>query len=393
MIPVFTLSRQNKLLAFEYNKTIAKVIDKSIFILGNYVNIFEQDFAHYLKVHYAVGVASGTDAISLALKSVGVSSGDEVIMPANSYPTVFGVASVGAKPVLVDIDRESFNIDSRKIEDAITKKTKAIVAVHLYGRPANLADILQIAKKHNLKLIEDCAQAHGAEIRIKNHESRLLGGQAGIMNPASSAGRQEWGKVGTIGDVGCFSFYPTKNLGCFGDGGMVVTGNTEVFSKLKLLRMYGEESRYKSVIVGHNSRLDALQAAILSVKLNYLDQWNKRRREIAKLYESRLVGGQARIILPMEELEYAKHVFHLYVIRAARRDELKEYLEKKGIGTAIHFPKPIHLQLSFKYLSYKKGDFPESERAANEILSLPMFPEMTDREVEIVSGHINEFYG
>lgn len=361
MIPVFDIARQNKILKTELDQAIQSVIKSGVFILGPKVSEFEREFAAYLGVKYAVGVASGTDAISLALLAIGIRSGDEVIMPANAYPSVFAATQIGAIPKLVDIIPATYNIDPSKIPDAITKKTKAILPVHLYGQPADMEKILAIGKKYKIPVIEDCAQAAGGEVE------------------------NERGKVGSIGDIGCFSFYPTKNLGCFGDGGMVVTDNKEIYERVKILRMYGEKTRYNSICLGRNSRLDELQAAILSVKLKYLDKWNERRREIAQLYFSHLAG-------PAESVEVGKnfsHIYHLFVITNKKRNQLKKYLEGKGIGTAIHYPIPIHLVPSMKFLGYKKGDFPESEKACEEILSLPMFPELTDREVKHVLKEIN----
>ncbi|KKS75302.1 MAG: Pleiotropic regulatory protein [Candidatus Gottesmanbacteria bacterium GW2011_GWC2_42_8] len=324
-------------------------------------------------VKFAVGVASGTDALMLSMQALGINNpGEEVIMPANSYPTAFAVVSTGARPRLVDIDG-SFNIDPLKIEKAITAKTRAIIAVHLFGQPADLQKIMQTANKYNLPLIEDCAQAHGAVYKNPTLPSGLRGASK---------------KVGSIGKIGCYSFYPTKNLGAFGDGGMIVTNDEELFKKIKLLRMYGEEERYKSVLQGRISRLDEIQAAILSVKLQYLDKWNERRREIAGKYRSHLENSPCR--LP-PALPFTKHVYHLFVIRTKKRDLLKNYLEKKGIATGIHYPVPIHLVPSFKSLGYKEGDFPESEKAAKEILSLPMFPELKDSEIVKVAQEINSF--
>jgi len=369
---VFDARRQLGNIGKELIKAIDKVMSGGRFILGENVLEFEEKFASYLGVKYAVGVASGTDALSLSLTAAGVSSGDEVIMPANSYPTAFSVTTIGAIPKLVDVNPETFNIDPDKIEKAISGKTKAIIAVHLYGQAADLNKIAPHALKHGLKIIEDCAQAHGAQIRF---------------------GHNGWRRTGTVGDAGCYSFYPTKNLSCLGDGGMVVTNNTDIYRKVRLLRMYGEEKRYKSTVLGRNSRLDELQAAVLLVKLKYLNRWNERRREIASLYKVKIQNAKLnkRIVVP-GEAEYARHVYHLYAVRSKKRDKLKSYLERKGIGTGIHYPKPIHLQPSFKYLGYKKGDFPESERACLEELSLPCFPELTDGEVEYVCSEINKFF-
>ena len=374
MIPVFSLSRQNKIIGRQLQQAIKEVIDGGVYILGPKVEEFEKKFTDYLGVKYAVGVASGTDALSLALLTVGVEMGDEVILPANCYPSVFAVTAIGAIPQLVDIDPVTFNIDPTKIPDAITKKTKAIIAVHLYGQPTDMEAILPIGKQYKIPVIEDCAQAHGAEVSIEDFN--LAGPAAHVSQTALQFNRDEAlsspyrisrssvelrlgtprschpliKKVGSIGDVGCFSFYPTKNLGCFGDGGMVVNNNEDIYKKVKLLRMYGEEKRYKSIALGRNSRLDELQAAILLVKLKYLDKWNKRRREIAELYNSQLkfctfalkippkcpkdssdggginnllhLGGAhpvtSEVVLGKVQ-NFSTHVYHLFVIRITKR--------------------------------------------------------------------------
>ncbi|MBI4990768.1 DegT/DnrJ/EryC1/StrS family aminotransferase, partial [Candidatus Gottesmanbacteria bacterium] len=406
MIPLFTLERQNKILEKELNNAIKEVVDSGIFILGPKVAEFEEKFAKYLGVKYAVGVACGTDALSLALLAVGVGSGDEVILPANAYPTVFAVTAIGAVPKLVDIDPSSYNIDPAKIPQAITKKTKAIIPVHLYGQPSDMGAILKIGNKYGIPVVEDCAQAHGAEVGIQNdlviptkrsawrNLSRMRESNSNKLRDPSTEftlsssnvlgmTSGQWEKVGGIGDLACFSFYPTKNLGCFGDGGMVVTNNEDIYKKVRLLRMYGEKTRYNSVLLGRNSRLDELQAAILLVKLKYLDKWNERRRYIASLYKSQISNLKSQNqnsnlksknnlqpttynLQPPFKAPYAKHVYHLFVIRKKKRDQLKEKKKKKGIQTAIHYPKPIHLQPSFKFLGYKKGDFPEAEKACEE---------------------------
>ena len=271
------------------------------------------------------------------------------------------MAAAGARPKLVDID-SYFNLDADKLEKAVTSKTRAVIPVHMYGRTADMEKIISIAEKHKLPVIEDCAQAHGGQYRGK--------------------------KVGTIGNIGCFSFYPTKNLGAFGDGGMVTTDNRELYRKIRRLRLYGEEERYKSMLLGRISRLDELQAAVLNVKLKYLDQWNERRRRIAEIYETSLKDCPCRLPRPGT----LDHIYHLYVIRTAQRNRLKNYLAGKGIATAIHYPLPVHLVFSFKYLGYRKGDFPESEKAAAEILTLPMFPELKDQEVKQVALSIRNFF-
>ena len=387
MIPITTLVRQNQLIGKELQSTISKVIKSGNYILGSCVAEFEKAFAFYLGVKYATGVASGTDAISLALLALGIGAGDEVIIPANSYPSVFALTQIGVIPKLVDIDPITYTINPDKIPDVITKKTKAILPVHMYGQPAKMEAILLVGKKYGIPVVEDCAQAHGAEIKIRNPKSE-------IRNY----------KVGSLGNLGCFSFYPTKNLGCLGDGGMVVTNNKELAEKVRLLRMYGEKGRYNSVLLGRNSRLDEIQAAILLVKLKYLDEWNSKRRRIANKYIAQLLNRSIsnnrfnngamkqcnNLQLPMEA-QYVNHIYHLFVIRTKKRNELKNYLESKEIMTGIHYPTPIHLVPSMKYLGYRKGDFHQSERVCLEVLSLPMFPELEIKEVEIITGEIIRF--
>jgi dTDP-4-amino-4,6-dideoxygalactose transaminase len=269
----------------------------------------------------------------------------------------------GARPVFVDIEEKTYNIDVSKIEDSITKKTKAILPVHLYGHPADMDPIMDIAKRHNLKIIEDCAQAHGA--LYKNR------------------------KVGSFGDAGCFSFYPTKNLGAFGDGGAVVTNSEQIKERLLLLRDYGRKGRYLHVLKGFNSRLDTLQAAILKVKLKYLDEWNKKRRENASLYTRLFKEKKIDIILP-HEADYARHVYHLYPVRLKNRDKVMKGLAEKGVRTLIHYPLPVHMQEAYKELGYKKGDFPVSERCCEGILSLPMYPELGSDEIKYVAESLSE---
>ncbi len=408
MIPVFDLKRQNQNIARELDKAIKEVIDSGVYILGPKVAEFERAFAKYLGVKYAVGLACGTDALTLALLSLDIGKGDEVIMPANAYPTAFAVAASFASPKLVDIDPQTYNINPDLIPQAISKKTKAIIAVHLYGQPAEMRKIMEIGRKYHLPVIEDCAQAHGSSIRYQVSgirygvdESKILNTYYLIPNTKKDPrqdtltkkdkSRYRWKKVGSIGDIGCFSFYPTKNLGCFGDGGMAVTNCEELAKKIRLLRMYGEEKRYQSIILGRNSRLDELQAAILLVKLKYLDNWNEKRRKIAKLYESICHPDRASLTGRVEGSSNIKHVYHLFVIRAKERDKLRKYLWEHGIQTAIHYPIPIHLVPSFKFLGYKEGGFPESEKASGEILSLPMWPELENNEIKRVIGAIQRF--
>ena len=360
-IPFVDLKRQYDLIKEEINIKINEVLQNTHFILGENVEIFEKEFANYCGVKYCVGVASGSDALTLCLKALGIGEGDEVITVPNTFiATVDAISRNGAKPVFVDIDTETYNMDVTKIEEEITDKTKAIIPVHLYGQPADMDAIIKIAKKYDLKIIEDACQAHGAEYKGK--------------------------RVGSLGDAGCFSFYPAKNLGAYGDGGMVVTNNEELAEKIRMLRNYGQSKKYYHDFMGYNSRLDEIQAAVLRVKLRYLDEWNDKRREHAKLYDE-LLENASGIETPTEK-DYVKHVYHLYVMRCKNRDDLQHYLSSKGISTGIHYPIPVHLQMAYKHLEYKQGDFPITEKYSKEILSLPMFPELTDEEIEAVVGLI-----
>ena len=361
-IPFFDLKRQYADIKPEIDAAIKKVIDGGRFILGPEVIAFEKEFSSYIGTKFGTGVASGTDALHLALRAAGVKQDDEVItVPNVSAPNVAAISLAGGIPRFVDISEETYAIDADKIEAAITEKTKAIIPIHLYGHPAEIEKILEIAKKYNLKVIEDCAQAHGSEFK----------------------GR----KVGTFGDIACFSFYPTKNLGAYGDGGFVATNNPELAEKIKLLRNYGEKERYKPLSFGTNSRLDEIQAAVLRVKLRHLNDWNDKRRHNAEIYKKHLADTD--IILPSEK-ENSKHVYHLFIIRHKQRDKLKEYLQKNGIYSDIHYPL-LHTQESVRHLGYKLGDFPVAEMLAGEILSLPMFPELKEEEIIHISELIKKF--
>jgi dTDP-4-amino-4,6-dideoxygalactose transaminase len=371
MIPFLDLQRQYRRVKEEILAATQKVYDKGVFILGEEVSTFEEEFACYCGVRYGVGVGSGTDALCLALRAAGIGEGDEVITVANSFiATALAISFAGAKPLFVDIDPKTLTIDpnavERLVKDRMVKNgkqgIKAILPVHLYGHPAPMDAIMDIAKRYHLIIVEDACQAHGAVYR----------------------GR----KIGSFGLAGCFSFYPTKNVGGYGDGGMVVTDDGDIYEKLRLLRCYGEAQKYHHVMKGGNSRLDELQAAILRVKLRYLDQWNAERRERALMYSSLFEGID---IIPPVEKEDARHVYHLYVIRTAERDALQRFLHQKGIGTLIHYPLPIHLQEAYSDLPYREGDLPVSERAAREVLSLPCFPEMTAGEIEEVAGAVRHF--
>ena len=357
------LKRQYYSIKDSIDTAIEEALDSGWYILGKNVEAFEKEFASYCGVNFAVSVASGTDAIHLALVACGIGENDEVITVANTaVPTVSAVREVRAIPVFVDIDEKTYLMDISKIEDKITPRTKAILPVHLYGQAVHLIALLEIAEKYNLKVIEDCAQAHGAEFHAK--------------------------RVGSWSDAGCFSFYPSKNLGAYGDGGIIITNDKNISDKVRSLRFYGFRTRNYSEIEGFNSRLDEIQAAILRVKLKKLEQWNERRRFIASKYRQLLKN--TNIILPMET-DFSKHVYHLFVIRTNLRDQLKKYLESKGIMTAIHYPMPIHLQKAYQFLDYKVGDLPVTESIAGQILSLPMYPELTDLEIECICDHIVSF--
>lgn len=363
MIPFNQLKPLHDLHTDEIAAAMRRVADSGWYILGPEVEAFEAEFAEYHDVPFAVGVASGTDAIELALRAGDVGPGDEVITVAHTaMATVTAIENTGATPVLADIDGDSFTLDAQQARQAITTKTRAIVVVHLYGRPADLDALKAIAEAHNLLLIEDCAQAHGAEYK----------GQ----------------KVGSIGHFGAFSFYPTKNLGAYGDGGAVITRDAGLADKLRKLRNYGQTSRYIHQSRGTNSRLDELQAAILRVKLKYLDTHNQTRRELAAIYNNRLRAAARPRTAPD-----IRHVYHLYVIRDGRRDQLMTELKARGIGTLIHYPIPIHLQASHRDLGLGAGSLPETEKAAREIVSLPMYIGLTDADVIRVCDAIQQLRG
>jgi len=364
-IAVFDMKRHYHAFKGDVDKAINRVLKNGRFILNGEVEEFEKEFAHYSSSRYAVGVASGTDAIYLALKALGIKKGDEVITQANTaIPTAMAIVKTGASLRLADVVYDDYNMDSLKLENALSSKTKAVVPVHLYGNPCKMGNIISLSKKHNFSVVEDACQAHGARYNTK--------------------------AVGTFGVAGCFSFYPTKNLGCFGDGGMVITNDKTICKKLKLLRNYGQETRYNSVITGVNSRLDEIQASLLRYKLSRLEKMNRSRKHLAIYYENKL-SGVGDIILPKENTN-STHVFHLYVIRTKYRDRLRKYLADRNIMTEIHYPIPLHLQKSFKYLKYKKGKFPVSEKLSKEILTLPMFPELSIKEVDRISDSIKEFF-
>jgi dTDP-4-amino-4,6-dideoxygalactose transaminase len=369
------LVKQHKQIEADLEKAVQKVMRSSHFILGDEVRLFENEFASYCGAKFGVGLNSGTDALFLSLLALGVGKGDEVIVPVFTFiATANAVTYTGAKPVFVDVDQKSYNIDPQKIEKAITKKTKAIIPVHLFGQSADMDPIMNLARKRGLKVVEDACQAHGALYR--SWFSRLPTAKHGHLSREN--------KVGTIGDVGCFSFYPTKNLGGFGDGGMVVTNEQRLYKKLMLLRDCGRKSRYEHVVLGYNSRLDSIQAAGLRVKLKYLDCWNKMRRYNAGLYDKFLKDGQG-IFTPFTA-DYAQHVYHIYAVRLKKRDKVLDQLKSAGIGAMINYPLPLHLQKAYSGLGYAGKDFPVAEQICREIISLPMHPLLTKNEIKYVSS-------
>lgn len=362
-IPLFDLKRQYFLLKEEIDKAIFDVLEKGRFVLGPEVEELENNFAAFCEVKHCIAVSSGTDALYLSLKALGIGHGDEVITTAYSFVgTILPIFRLGANPVLVDCEEKDFNIDVNKIESAITSRTKAIIPVHLFGQPADMEAITEVAGRHNLYVIEDACQAHGAEYKGK--------------------------KVGGLGDLGCFSFYPTKNLGSFGDGGAVATDNANLAEKIKILRNCGQREKYNSVLKGDNCRLDSLQAAVLKVKLKYLNQWNSQRRENVALYNNLLAVNKS-VIIPRER-EGDKHIYHLYIIRSENRRRIKEKLGKQGIESAVYYPIPLHLQAVSASLGYKKGDFPAAEKCSQTALALPIFPGIKKEEIEFVCQTINK---
>ncbi|WP_367362450.1 DegT/DnrJ/EryC1/StrS family aminotransferase [Mesotoga sp.] len=363
-VPFNVLRPQYLMFKEEYDKAALEALDSGWYVLGERVSQFEREFADYVGVKHCVGLNSGLDALILAFRALGIMEGDEVIVPANTYiASILGVTENGATPVFVEPD-EFYNIDPAKIEQAITGRTKAILPVHLYGQPARMEEIMALAKKHNLFVVEDCAQAHGATINGKN--------------------------IGTFGDINCFSFFPTKNLGAFGDGGAIVTDNEELAEKIRKLRNYGSVKKYYHEIEGVNSRLDEIQAALLGAKLKHMTELEEDRRRVAEKYLEEITN-------PLIELpkirEGFKHVWHLFVVKCSKRDELQRYLSDNGIGTQIHYPVPPHLSGAYKSFGYKKGSFPITENYADSILSLPLYNGMTDEEAKYVIEKINAFEG
>ena len=363
-VPFLDLKIQYKQIEQEVIPMLTDAMSNAAFIGGPQVIGFETEFAEFCDSRYSVGVNSGTDALRFALMAVGVKPGDEVITVPNTFiATTEAISQVGAMPVFIDIDPKTYNMDTSAIKEKITKKTKAIVPVHLYGQPADMDPIMSIAKEYSISVIEDACQAHGATYKDK--------------------------KAGSIGTVGCFSFYPGKNLGAYGEGGAVVTQDKEIAKKISMIRDHGQAEKYFHEIEGYNGRLDAIQAGVLRIKLKRLKEWNKARRNNAKHYDT-LLSKVDGIIIPFEA-NSTQSVYHLYVILLDDRDKLQKYLMDKGIATGLHYPVPLHLQKAYSYMGYREGAFPVSENAAKRLLSLPMFPELSKEQIEYVCSSIKEF--
>jgi dTDP-4-amino-4,6-dideoxygalactose transaminase len=360
-IPLVDLKAQYQTIKTEIDTAIHDVLDNTAFILGKHVKDFEKNFAEFCQTKHAIGVSNGTTALKLALAACGIGAGDEVITTPHTFAaTIEAIITCGAKPVFGEIFEKTYNLAYENIEPLITEKTKAILPVHLYGKMCDMEHIMEIAKKHNLKVIEDCAQAHGAEWNGK--------------------------RAGSYGDAAAFSFYPGKNLGAYGDAGAVVTNNDKIAEKVMLMRNHGRKSKYEHSHFGTNERIDALQCAILNVKMKHIEYWTEKRRENAKIYDELLAGKD--VIIPYNGEPISKHVYHLYVIRTKNRNEILAKLNEKGIGAGIHYPIPLHLQPAYSDLGYKEGNFPITERVSKEIISLPMYPELTKEQIEQIVNHM-----
>ena len=362
-IPLVDLKAQYQQISPEIDAAIQRVLGHTGFILGREVESFERDFAQYCDVAYGVGVASGTAALHLALEAYDVGPGDEVITtPFTFFATVEAIIQTGAKPVFVDIDPATYNLDPSHLEDAVTPRTKVIIPVHLYGQPAEMDALLEIAKRNGMAVIEDAAQAHGALYKER--------------------------KVGNLGDVACFSFYPSKNLGAYGDAGAIVTNDAELAEQVRTGRNHGRSTKYEHEEVGWGYRLDALQAAILGVKLTHIDQWNRARQAHAQRYNDLL--ADLDVVRPFEP-EHLQAVYHCYTIRVEQRDELITFMQEQGVAVGVHYPVPMHLQSALRDLGYERGDFPVSEQFATQVISLPMYPELIETQQERVSAALHQF--
>jgi dTDP-4-amino-4,6-dideoxygalactose transaminase len=361
VIPLVDLKAQYRSIKDEVDAAIARVVESGQFVLGTEVAAFEEEFAAYCQTRYAIGVNSGTSALHLALLAADIGPGDEVItVPFTFVATAAAIIYTGARPVFVDVEPRTLSIDVSRIDAAVTPRTKAILPVHLYGQAADMDPILQVARRHGLVVIEDAAQAHGAE-----YKGRRLGG---------------------LGDLGCFSFYPGKNLGAYGEGGMVVTNSSEYARAVRLLRNWGEEEKYQHTLKGYNYRLEELQGAILRVKMHHLETWINSRRALAARYTELLAGSTA---VPPTEMPHARHVYHIYAVRVLARDAMRQALHARGIQTGIHYPIPVHLQAAYADLGYGPGDFPCAEQAACEVLSLPMYPELPEPALSCIAECFN----
>lgn len=362
-VPFLDLKSHHAPLLGEISGAIREVIDSGAFAGGPFVTRFEEDFAAYSDCQHAIGVGSGTEALWLTLLALGVGPGDDVItVPSTFMATAEAITYCGARPVFVDVDERNYTMDPAALKDALTARTKAVIPVHLFGQPADMDPILEFARRHGLFVVEDACQAHGAKYK----------------------GR----RAGTLGDAGCFSFYPGKNLGAFGEAGAVVTNNIEVDEKIRILRDHGQIRKYHHTMVGWNCRMDGIQAAVLRVKLRFLERGNQLRRSHAAHYDRALADIEG-IVTPTQA-DYARHVYHVYAIRVQERNEIMSFLAEKGIGCGVHYPVPIHLQEAYRDLGYRLGAFPRAEQSACELISLPMFPELTSVQLEIVIQAVKE---
>ncbi len=365
-VPFLDLKAHHAPLIEKFDRAIREVIESSAFAGGPFVEKFEEEFAAFCGSSYAIGVGNGTDALWLTLLALGIGEGDEVITVPNTFiATAEAIAYCKARPVFVDVDQDTFTMNPAELEKSLTERTKAIIPVHLFGQPADMDPILEFALAYGLFVIEDAAQAHGAEYK----------------------GR----KAGTMGDAGCFSFYPGKNLGAFGEAGAVVTNDPELRKQIQMLRDHGQSRKYYHAMMGWNCRMDGIQAAVLSIKLRHLDEANSLRREHAFEY-NRAFAGIDEVLTPFEA-KYARHVYHVYAIRVQERDAVLRHLQEKGVGCAVHYPVPIHLQEASRNLGYTKGAFPIAENLAEEFLSLPMFPELTEEQIEYVARCVSDVVG
>jgi dTDP-4-amino-4,6-dideoxygalactose transaminase len=369
MIPLLDLRAQFASIRDEVNREMGRILDSQRFILGEEVELFEREIAAYCKVENAVACASGSDALLLALVALGIGPGDEVLtVPFTFFATAGEIVHTGARPVFTDIEPGTFNMDPGCAEEVLQQypKVRAILPVHLFGGCADMDPLRKLAEAHGIPVIEDAAQAIGAEYRSY--------------------------RAGSMGHAACFSFFPSKNLGAFGDGGLITTNDAALADRLRAWRVHGSRQKYHHQFVGYNSRLDALQAAVLRVKLRHLDKWTERRQQNAELYQELLGDSAAPVITPFPAAYQTRHVWNQFVIAAPKRDELRDYLAANGIGTEIYYPEPLHLQPCFAYLGYHAGDFPLSERVAREVLALPVYPELTGGDIERIASLITSFY-